>query len=167
MSEPILRDLAARMLAELARLGGTLATAESLTGGQLAAAVTAVPGASAAYVGGVVSYATSVKISVLGVPADLVATDGVISPACALAMARGVAALTGASYAVSTTGVAGPDRQEDHPAGTVHVAVLTPSGHRLLALQLTGDRAAVQEATCRTALSALTGMLLGEEGALR
>jgi len=104
------------------------------------------------------------------VPAQLLATHGVISPECALAMAHGVAALTGASYALSTTGVAGPDQQEGQAPGTVHVAVLTPQGHRLLALHLVGDRAAVQQATCRSALSALADMLrdvsTGEEGGL-
>ncbi|MCY7395490.1 MAG: CinA family protein [Nocardioides sp.] len=159
MTDPSPIQLAARVLAGLARVGGTLATAESLTGGQLAAAVTAVPGASAVYLGGVVSYATSVKTSVLRVPNALVAAYGVISPECALAMAQGVAALTGASYAVATTGVAGPDRQEGRPAGTVHVALLTPTGHRLLALHLGGDRAGVQESTCREALAALGGLL--------
>lgn len=162
-----LQRLARDLVPALGARGATLATAESLTGGQLAAAITAVPGASAAYVGGVVSYATEVKIAVLGVPAELVAEHGVISPECALAMAQGAARLTGAAYAMSTTGVAGPDRQEGHPAGTVHVAVLGPTGHDLLALHLEGDRAAVQAATCAAALSALRGMLDREEGALR
>lgn len=154
-----LSHLAAQVLAGLARVGGSLATAESLTGGQLAAAVTGVPGASAAYLGGVVSYATEVKIAVLGVPESLVAAYGVVSPECALAMAQGVAALTGSTYAVATTGVAGPGRQEDRPAGTVHVALLTPTGHRLLALHLPGDRAAVQSSTCREALAGLAHLL--------
>lgn len=171
MPETSVLDLAARVLDLLRERSATLATAESLTGGQLAAAITAVPGASAVYLGGVVSYATAVKISLLGVPEELVAAHGVISPECALAMARGAAALTGASYAVSTTGVAGPDLQEGHPPGTVHVALLTPAGHRLLALHLDGDRAEVQQATCEAALSALVGMLsgvpTGEEGGLR
>ena len=157
---------AADVLHLLRERGATVATAESLTGGQLAAALTSVPGASAAYVGGVVSYATRVKIDVLGVPRELVETHGVISPECALAMARGVARLTDASHALATTGVAGPDRQEGRPPGTVHVAVLGPDGHELLALHLPGDRAAVQSATCRAALSALGGILGREEGAL-
>jgi PncC family amidohydrolase len=161
-----LHELAAGALGALRERGATVATAESLTGGQLAAAITAVPGASAAYLGGVVSYATAVKVAVLGVPQELVDTDGVISPACALAMARGAARLTGAAWALATTGVAGPDRQEDHPAGTVHVAVLGPDGHELLALHLDGDRSAVQAATVRAALSALGGMLGREEGTL-
>lgn len=159
LPDPTVRVLTVRVLAGLDRVGGTLATAESLTGGQLAAAITAVPGASAVYLGGVVSYATAVKTGVLGVPESLVAAYGVISPECALAMARGVAALTGASYAVATTGVAGPEAQEDQPAGTVHVALLTPTGHRLLALHLQGDRAGIQASTCREALTALGDLI--------
>lgn len=165
---PPLTGLAADVLELLRSNGETLATAESLTGGQLAAALTRVPGASAVYRGGVVSYATEVKVSVLGVPQEVVDTDGVISPACALAMATGAARVTGASYAVSTTGVAGPDLQEGHPAGTVHVAFVTPGlpGGRALGLHLDGDRAEIQDQTCRAALSALRAILIGEEEAL-
>jgi nicotinamide-nucleotide amidase len=152
-------DVAARVLELLVERGATLATAESLTGGQLAAAVTAVPGASRAYLGGVVSYATSVKERVLGVPEELVAQYGVISPECALAMARGAVLVTGADWALATTGVAGPDRQEGHPPGTVHVGLVGPEVATALALELVGDRAAIQARTCAEALSALAGML--------
>jgi PncC family amidohydrolase len=154
--------------------GETVATAESLTGGRLAAALTAVPGASRSYLGGVVAYATAVKEGLLGVPEALVAQHGVISAECALAMARGAAAVTGATWAVATTGVAGPDRQEGHPPGTVHVGLVGPGVSTALALELVGDREAIQERTCREALSALAGMLGtaprdvgGEDGGLR
>jgi PncC family amidohydrolase len=143
--------------------GETIATAESLTGGQLAAALTAVPGASATYLGGVVSYATSVKESVLGVPRAVVDGPGVISPECALAMAYGVVALTGASCALSTTGVAGPDRQEGHPPGTVHVGLVVPGASTALSLELVGDRAAITARTCQEALAALVDVLRRED----
>ncbi|WP_248581302.1 nicotinamide-nucleotide amidohydrolase family protein [Nocardioides sp. InS609-2] len=133
----------------------TLAVAESLTGGRLAAAVTAVPGASAVFLGGVVAYATSLKTAVVGVPDDLVAEYGVVSAECARAMAVGVRDLTGASYALSTTGVAGPDSQEGHPVGTVFVGLAGPGEARVAALSLTGDRLAVADATVRAALGAL------------
>ncbi|MBA3781830.1 MAG: CinA family protein [Nocardioides sp.] len=133
----------------------TLAVAESLTGGRLAAAVTEVPGASAVFLGGVVAYATSLKTSVVGVPDDLVAEYGVVSAECARAMAVGVRDLTGASYALSTTGVAGPDSQEGHPVGTVFVGLAGPGEARVAALSLTGDRLAVADATVRAALGAL------------
>jgi nicotinamide-nucleotide amidase len=163
-------DHAAQVLALLQERGETVATAESLTGGQLAAALTAVPGASKSFVGGVVAYATSVKESVLGVPASLIWEYGVISAECALAMARGASAVTGATWGIGTTGVAGPDRQEEHPPGTVHVGLVGPGVSTALALELGGDRAAIQDRTCVEALSALADMLARhrsrEEGAL-
>lgn len=158
MSSP-LRRLATEVIGGLVERGASVATAESLTGGQLAAALTAVPGASRAYVGGVVGYATQLKIDLLGVPTDLVEAHGVVSAECARAMAVGAARLTGATYAVSTTGVAGPDRQEGKPAGTVFVCLLGPHDERTLALDLTGDRAEIQESACREALSGLRAML--------
>ena len=155
------------LLAELRRRGATLATAESLTGGRLAALVTGVPGASRSYRGGVVAYATDVKQQVLGVPAELVDRHGVVSAECARAMAEGVRAALGATYAVSTTGVAGPDQQEGKPVGTVYVGVAGPDGGGVTALELVGDRQAVQERTCREAVSALGDKLRGEEPGLR
>jgi len=151
--------LAERVLALLQERGQTLATAESLTGGRLASALTAVPGASRSYVGGVVAYATSVKEMVLGVPAELVAQYGVISAECALAMARGAAGVTGATWGIGTTGVAGPDLQEGKPAGTVHVGLVGPGASTALALELVGGREAIQDRTCQEALSALADML--------
>jgi PncC family amidohydrolase len=152
-------DQAARVHALLQERGETVATAESLTGGRLAAALTGVPGASKSYVGGVVAYATSVKLEVLGVPASLVERYGVISAECALAMARGAAGLMGATWGIGTTGVAGPDGQDGHPPGTVHVGLVGPGGSTALALELLGGREAIQDRTCAEALSALAGML--------
>lgn len=155
---------AAELLAALGAAGATLATAESLTGGRLAARVTSVPGASLVYRGGVVSYATDLKVSLLGVPAELVAREGVVSAACARAMAEGARRLAGATYALSTTGVAGPDRQEDRPPGTVYVGVAAPDSSWTVDLSLTGDREAVQDQTCREALAALARALPGTIG---
>jgi nicotinamide-nucleotide amidase len=147
--------LAERIHAELREHAESVATAESLTGGRLAAALTAVPGASATYLGGVVAYATSVKHDVLGVPADLVAQRGVISAECALAMARGAISVTGATWGIGTTGVAGPGRQEGHPPGTVYVGLVGPGVSTALALELVGTREDVQQRTCDLALAAL------------
>jgi nicotinamide-nucleotide amidase len=146
--------------------GQTVATAESLTGGRLAAAFTTVPGVSATYVGGVVAYATSLKTDLLGVPDSVVEQYGVISSECALAMARGALALTSATYALSTTGVAGPDTQEGHPPGTVHVGVVGPGVATALALELVGSRVAVADRTCVEALSALADVLTGKKAGL-
>jgi PncC family amidohydrolase len=144
----------------------TVATAESLTGGRLASLLTQNPGASATYLGGVVSYATSLKQDVLGVPASLIEEHGVVSAECAEAMARGVRDLTGATYGISTTGVAGPDSQDSKAPGTVYVAVAGPVGDTTVSLELSGDRASVQERTCEEALSALAGIIRGEETVL-
>ncbi len=86
-----------------------VATAESLTGGDVGGAICTVPGASAYYRGGVISYAYEVKAQVLGVDAQLLAREGAVHPAVAVQMAVGAARVCGADYAVSTTGVAGPD----------------------------------------------------------
>jgi PncC family amidohydrolase len=157
----------ARVHDRLRQLDATLATAESLTGGRLAALLTSVPGSSETYVGGVVSYATSLKVDLLGVPEGVVAIHGVVSAECARAMATGAQRVTGATYAVSTTGVAGPGPQDGVPAGTVYVAVAGPAGVTALALELVGGRDAVQDRTCEEALSAVSAMLDGEETGLR
>jgi PncC family amidohydrolase len=163
---PVTSDPAAELHRLLRERGSTVATAESLTGGRLAALLTAVPGASATYVGGVVTYATELKVSLLGVPVGLVAEHGVVSAECARAMAAGARRLMGATYAVSTTGVAGPELQEGHPPGTVFVGIEGPEVSETAALELTGDRQAVQEATCGHAVARLLAILVGEETAL-
>ena len=157
--------LARRVLESLARRGETVATAESLTGGLLSARLTDVPGASRSFVGGVVSYATRVKVSALGVPADVVERHGVISEECAVAMARGVRDRLDATWGVATTGVAGPDAQEGRPVGTVWVAVAGPDRVEARELALGGDRTAVRQASCDAALSVLDG-ILGGDGAI-
>ena len=124
------------------------------------------PGASACFVGGVVSYATAVKVSVLGVSPTIIEEYGAVSAECATAMATGARACSGATYALATTGVAGPDSQEGHPAGHVWVACAGPSGVETRLLSLEGDRAAIQSASCRGALSVLDGMLRKEDSGL-
>ena len=151
------------LVAALVATGSTVATAESLTGGQVAAALTSVPGSSRTYLGGVVSYATRVKIDLLGIPTELVAAHGVISTECAAAMAVRVRDLLKATYGVSTTGVAGPDGQEGHPAGTVFVAVAGPHGVDVESLRVVGSRAEIQSASVDGVLGLLHGMLLREE----
>ena len=155
------------MVALLVAERATLATAESLTGGRRAAAVTSVPGASAAYVGGVVAYATRVKQELLGVPDRLVAEHGVVSAECARAMASGVRAALDATWGLSTTGVAGPDRQEGKPVGTVFVGLAGPDGAVAVPLSLTGSRGTVQDRTVAEAITTLVWKLRGEEPGLR
>lgn len=155
------------LLDELALRGETLATAESLTGGMLAQQLTAVAGASRVFVGGAVTYATRAKTEVLGVPAQMVAEHGVISSECAAAMATGARQLLGATWAVATTGVAGPSSQEGQPVGTVWIAAAGPRGVQTEQLLLDGDRDAIRQATCAAALSLLHGILREEETGLR
>jgi PncC family amidohydrolase len=150
---------AVEALTLLRSAGATLATAESLTGGRLAAVVTAVPGASASYLGGFVTYATALKESLLGVPESLVEEYGVVSGECARAMAAGCRDATGATYALATTGVAGPDSQEGKPVGTVFVGIAGPDGVSAVSMELVGDRHQIQDRACREALAALCGML--------
>ena len=107
----------------------TLATAESCTGGRVAERITALPGVSAVYRGGVVSYWTSVKADVLGVPADILKAHGAVSEDTARAMAEGARRVTGADIAVSVTGVAGPDPDERGVSvGIVYIGLATPDG---------------------------------------
>lgn len=151
--------VAGMVVARLAELGATLATAESLTGGRLARVLTDIAGASVAFVGGVVTYATELKEEILGVPREVIDGPGVISAECAEAMAEGVRRLTGATYALSTTGVAGPGLQEDKPVGTVFVAVAGPEGTVVRPAHLAGDRASIRRNSCVAALTALVDLL--------
>jgi PncC family amidohydrolase len=153
-------DLAKRVHLLLRGGGATVATAESLTGGHLAARFTDTPGASETFLGGVVTYATELKKSLLDVDPGIVETHGVVSAECAQAMASGVMAMTGATYGVATTGVAGPTEQEGKPVGTVYVGVAGPGLRRAVALELPGDRRKIQERTCDEALAALEQVLM-------
>ncbi len=119
------------LIRQIAQIGATVACAESCTGGNIAHLITTVPGASAFFLGGVVAYSNEVKKRVLGVqPADL-EKYGAVSEPVALQMAQGVRRLTGAQWAVATTGVAGPDGgTPQKPVGTVWIAVAGPQGAR-------------------------------------
>lgn len=108
--------------------GTWLATAESCTGGNIAHQITLVPGSSAWFKGGVVSYTNEVKMNVLGVPSELIDSFTEVSYQVAEAMAEGVRRVTGSDFAVSTTGIAGPTgATTSDPVGTVYIGVATPS----------------------------------------
>lgn len=145
-------SLAATLQDELLGRSQVLATAESLTGGRLGDAMSAVPGASDTYLGGVISYATEVKHRVLGVREETIERDGVVSARCAEEMAAGVRELVGADWAVSTTGVAGPTRQEDKPVGLVFIGVAGPSGVLSRRFDFDGQRAEIREKAVRSAI---------------
>ncbi len=158
-------DLAADVVAALVARGQLLATAESLTGGLLGAAITAVPGASAAYVGGVVAYATPMKERLAGVDAALLAAEGPVSERTAMALAAGVRAATGADWAIATTGVAGPTSQDGHEPGEVWVGLAWPGAAPIAVRHdFPGDRTAVREATVQAALALVAEALAAEGG---
>ena len=139
-----------------AERGLTLAVAESCTGGLLSERLTATPGASRAFVLGVVAYANEAKERALGVPAEALARWGAVSEPVARAMAEGVRRLGGASVGVGITGVAGPDGGTPaKPVGTVFVALAAAEGTWCRALSLTGDRAAIRRRASQEALVAL------------
>lgn len=156
--------LAAVVVRSLREGGATLAVAESLTGGALGAAVTEVAGSSAVFRGGVTAYATDLKHTLLGVDPDLLARQGAVHPEVAAAMARGVRARLGTTYALATTGVAGPDPQDGRPPGTVHVALAGPAGERVVSPRLAGDRAMVRRRTVVWALDLARRELAGLPG---
>jgi PncC family amidohydrolase len=133
----------------------TITSVESLTGGLFAAELTAVPGVSSILPGAVVTYAASAKISLVGVPQADVAQHGVVSAVVAADMAVGGRQTLQTDWAVSFTGVAGPDELEGHPAGTVFIGVASPKGVTTKQFQFTGDRAAVRQASVQVGIDAV------------
>jgi nicotinamide-nucleotide amidase len=151
-----------QVLAGLRDRGQTLAVAESLTGGLLAATIVDTPGVSSVFRGGLVVYATPLKVSLAGVPADLLAARGPVDPEVALALAQGAARRCGADWGLAATGVAGPDDQDGVPVGTVYLGVSGPGGFgRTRRLSLDGDRMAIRRASVDRALDLLAEALVG------
>jgi nicotinamide-nucleotide amidase len=156
---PTLDDLVAGAFADR-RL--TVATAESCTGGLLAARLTARPGSSAWVLGGVTAYANSAKEQLLDVPAAMLAEKGAVSAEVAAALADGARARFGADVGVGITGIAGPGGgTADKPVGTVHLCVAGPDGREARALVLPGSRTAVRERSVTRAMHLLRSTLLG------
>jgi nicotinamide-nucleotide amidase len=146
-------DMAARLLDLLAARGESLAAAESLTGGLVASACTAAPGASRVFRGSITAYATDLKRQLLGVDGELLAERGAVDAEVARQMAAGVRRVLGADWGVATTGVAGPEAQDGRPVGTVFVAVAGPHGAASAQeLSLGGDRAAIRTESVTRAL---------------
>lgn len=155
----------AEVLAALVRQRATLAVAESLTGGLIGATITTVSGASQAFRGGVISYATDLKQALLGVPEDLLLREGAVHPEVAAAMAAGVARLCEASYGLAVTGVAGPEPQNGRPVGTVYVAVSGPHDEiHQRQLSLKGSRERIRIETMDQAIDLLASVVKANEG---
>ena len=142
---------ASKVIAQLA--GKTLVTAESLTGGGIGAALTAVPGASAVFKGGIISYTDAVKREVLGVPAAYLSSFGAVSAPVAEAMALGVFNLMQADYAISVTGLAGPAGDDyGNPVGTVFIGFCSKTTGFSKEYHFSGDRESIRNQTIEAAL---------------
>ena len=151
------QSLSAKVLTALA--GKRLATAESLTGGGIGAAITSVSGASAVFAGGIISYTNAVKHRVLGVSVEILDTCGAVSAPVAKAMAEGARRVTGADAAVSVTGLAGPDGDEfGNPVGTVFIGYADEKTAFAREHHFTGDRAGIREQTIEAALALVLEM---------
>ena len=156
------QTLASEVLAALEARNWSLATAESCTGGGVGQALTAVPGSSKTYRGGIISYTNSVKSRLLGVPETLLRELGAVSGPVAEAMARGAREAVSADVAVSTTGIAGPGGDEfGNPVGTVWIGCAWPGGVKSVLCRFQGNRDEIREAACCRALELLLEGLQG------
>lgn len=150
-----LHRIAGEAVAAAVGRGVTVATAESLTAGMVAAVLADTPGASAMLQGGVVSYNNTVKRDILGVPQELLDAVGSVDEAVAAAMAEGARRVCGADLAVSTTGVAGPDAHDGKAVGTVFVGVASVKGVQAFPYSFEGTRAEIRGLACGAALERL------------
>jgi nicotinamide-nucleotide amidase len=153
-------EFVARIDAAARAAGVTVALAESLTGGRVAALIVDRPGVSAWFTGSVVTYSSALKTALLDVPGRMLDTYGAASAPVAQAMAIGASVKTGAAVTAAVTGVAGPGPDLfGTPAGTVHVAVLTPAGLVTTALDQAGSRESIRSAAVRATLELLADAL--------
>ena len=142
--------------------GMTLSAAESCTGGKISSLITSVPGASEYYLGSVTSYAIAIKEKVLGVSTSRINEYGVVSSEVAAAMAEGVRNLTSSTYAVSTTGLAGPGGDEHNPVGTVWIGIAGPNGTKTVRKVYKNDRKRNIERFAAAALNELRLFILND-----
>ena len=157
-------DLAATVLGELRRARARLAIAESCTGGVLGARITAVPGASHVFVGGVIAYDDNVKTTVLNVPAELIRTHGAVSEEVVLAMALGAQQRFDAEAALAITGIAGPSGgTAEKPVGTVWIAGRYGTAARALMRIFPGDRNEIRARSAQAALDLLRRVLADKQ----
>jgi len=160
MSPSDTSPLPARLHRALLDRQETVAAAESLTAGLFCASLASVPGASATLRGGLVVYATDLKSALAGVPADLLAAHGPVSPETAAALAEGVRDRCTATWGIGLTGVAGPDPVDGYGPGRVYVGI-AGDGTQVQRLDLAGDRAAIRAGAVDAAMNALLSMLPG------
>jgi nicotinamide-nucleotide amidase len=148
----------------LASRGQTLSIAESCTGGLIGERITEVPGSSAYFLEGAVTYSNDAKMRTLGVDPGIIEKFGAVSSQCAEAMAAGIRERSGSDHAISVTGIAGPDGgSEDKPVGTVFIGYVGPNGVKSLRLMLPGDRHLIRWRSSQAALDVLRRRLLRAE----
>ena len=143
------------LVATLRERGETVATAESLTGGLVAAALTSVPGSSAVVRGGLVVYATELKTDLAGVDAAVLAEHGPVHPLIAEHLAKGARRTCGATWGIGLTGVAGPDPQNGIEQGVVHLAVSAAGATTVHTIGVDGNRHQIRSAAVRAVFSLL------------
>ncbi|AMO61959.1 competence/damage-inducible protein CinA-like protein [Mycolicibacterium phlei] len=153
--DPLVNDDARAVVADLTVRGQTVATAESLTAGLLAATLAGVPGASAVLLGGLVTYTVDTKVALAGVPREVLAEVGPVAEPTARALAVGAQQRCGATWGVGLTGVAGPEPHGGHPVGTVFLGIAGPLQTSVVELALTGSRWQIRLAAVREALVGL------------
>ena len=155
-----IKELASDLLERLKEKGQTLATAESCTGGGIGHYLTAIPGSSAAYAGGVISYTNQVKHEILGVPSAVLDRYGAVSSQTAAAMAEGARELLHTDFGLSVTGLAGPDGDgSDNPVGTVYAAAAGSDHTAVERYVFSGDRENVRAQAIEAALNLLNRSL--------
>ena len=155
---PEIIGLAGEIVDTLRARGETVSTAESLTAGAVSSALVSIPGASDVFVGAVTAYRDEIKISHLGVDPDLIEEHTSISEEVAVAMAKGAIKSFGTTWAIGTTGVAGPNPLDGHPVGAVWVAIEGPIS-QTIELSLTGERESVRNAATASAIATFARIL--------
>jgi len=152
-------DLTTEIVKLMKKRGLTLATAESITGGGLASAITDVPGASAVFLGSIVSYSDASKTKFLGIPKRTLTKSTAVSEVVARGMAESARSEFGSDFAISTTGVAGPGKAYGQRAGTVWIAIASKRETFTIELALSGDRDSIRKSTIESALACLSRIL--------
>jgi nicotinamide-nucleotide amidase len=150
---------AARVLDTLRARGATVATAESLTAGLVAATLAEIPGASTVLRGGLIVYASDLKTSLAGVDADLLAEHGAVHPLVAAQLAEGARVRCGADFGLGLTGVAGPDPQDGVDPGTIFIAVAAADGVNTRRHEIAGARNTIRTAAVLAAITQLAEVL--------
>ena len=151
--------LAVALIKQLRKLNKTVAVAESITGGLLAAALTDVPGASEVFLGGIVTYSDSAKTKFLEVPRRVLNKESAVSETVAITMAESIRTQFKSNFGIATTGVAGPGKAYGQKAGTVWLAISSQKSTMTIALDLSGSRSEIRHATVTSALATFSRIL--------